>query len=425
MVGKYTMVHMKRMAGASRVHKAGSILRPALAAAAIVAVPVGSMAQPVDGLYIGGAAGGNIMSDQTLKSVTVPPALLPAVGGVIPLSGSRLNGHLSMNGGPAGELSVGYGFGQLTPYGGPRVEIEGNYSSNGFSRTGLGNGNLNSGVFTNSGLFNASGQEQKYGGFLNALWDFDIGVPWVYPYLGVGAGGQVSQWNLRLRNRLGFAAGIPQLTSVSSNNSQTSFAYQAILGASFPIDSVPGLSLTTDFRFIGLTGQRNYAARASGVTTAGNFVPALPTVIGTSENYNYTFMLGVRYAFNTAPPPPPPAPIAAPAPAPARSYLVFFDWDKATLTDRAQQIIREAAENSTRVQYTRIEVNGYTDTSGSPHYNQGLSVRRAEAVAAELVKDGVPRNAISIQGFGETHLLVPTGPNVREPQNRRVEIIIR
>jgi outer membrane protein OmpA-like peptidoglycan-associated protein len=45
-------------------------------------------------------------------------------------------------------------------------------------------------------------------------------------------------------------------------------------------------------------------------------------------------------------------------------------------------------------------------------------------VAAELVRDGVPRNVISIQGFGETHLLVPTGQGVREPQNRRVEIII-
>jgi outer membrane protein OmpA-like peptidoglycan-associated protein len=54
-----------------------------------------------------------------------------------------------------------------------------------------------------------------------------------------------------------------------------------------------------------------------------------------------------------------------------------------------------------------------------------LSVRRAQTVAAELVKDGVPNNAISIQGFGDTRLLVPTGPGVREPQNRRVEIIIR
>ena len=138
--------------------------------------------------------------------------------------------------------------------------------------------------------------------------------------------------------------------------------------------------------------------------------------------------MGVRYNFGAPPPAAPvaaPAPVVAPAPAPARSYLVFFDWDKATLSDRARQIIKEAADNSTQVQDTRIEVNGYTDTSGTQQYNQGLSVRRAQAVQAELVKDGVPQSAITIQGFGDTNLLVPTGPGVREPQNRRVEIVIR
>jgi OmpA-OmpF porin, OOP family len=69
-------------------------------------------------------------------------------------------------------------------------------------------------------------------------------------------------------------------------------------------------------------------------------------------------------------------------------------------------------------------VNGYTDTSGTPQYNMGLSIRRAESVRAQLVTDGVPANVISIMGYGDTHLLVPTGPGVREPQNRRVEIII-
>jgi len=46
-------------------------------------------------------------------------------------------------------------------------------------------------------------------------------------------------------------------------------------------------------------------------------------------------------------------------------------------------------------------------------------------VAAELVRNGVPRNVIAIRGFGQTDLLVPTGTDVREPQNRRVEIIIQ
>ncbi len=135
--------------------------------------------------------------------------------------------------------------------------------------------------------------------------------------------------------------------------------------------------------------------------------------------------IGLRLTFCHCRPLPPPLPVAAPAPAAARSYLVFFDWDKATLTDRARQIIREAADNSTHVQYTRIEVNGYTDTSGTPRYNMRLSLRRAHAVAGELVRDGVPASAISIRGFGDTHLLVPTGPGVREPQNRRVEIVLQ
>ena len=73
----------------------------------------------------------------------------------------------------------------------------------------------------------------------------------------------------------------------------------------------------------------------------------------------------------------------------------------------------------------QVMLAGYTDTSGTPKYNMGLSIRRANAVKAELIRDGVPENAISAQGFGDTHLLVPTGPSVREPQNRRVEIIIR
>src|SRR6202040_4236525 len=139
---------------------------------------------------------------------------------------------------------------------------------------------------------------------------------------------------------------------------------------------------------------------------AAQAAPDTPVAFGTAKlgnDFNHAVMIGLRYNFGQ--PPPPPA--AVPAPAPTRSYLVFFDWDKYSLTDRARQIIAEAAANSTKVQYTRIEVNGYTDTSGTPKYNLGLSIRRANAVKAELIKDGVPENAITIQGFGDTHLLVP------------------
>ncbi|OYV69561.1 MAG: hypothetical protein B7Z67_08680 [Acidiphilium sp. 21-60-14] len=173
--------------------------------------------------------------------------------------------------------------------------------------------------------------------------------------------------------------------------------------------------------------------RVSGATS-----PLLPgggiDTIKLSEN-----SVGIGFLHHFAPPPPimpppimpPPTmpaprlpPVATPAPAPARTYLVFFDWNRANLTDRAGQIIGQAARASRSTRVTELHVNGYTDTSGTRAYNQTLSLRRADAVAARLVIDGVPQRDIAIKGFGESHLLVPTGPGAREPQNRRVEIIL-
>jgi outer membrane protein OmpA-like peptidoglycan-associated protein len=140
-------------------------------------------------------------------------------------------------------------------------------------------------------------------------------------------------------------------------------------------------------------------------------------------------MFGLRYVLfapKSALLPPEATPLSPPPPMqePARTYLVFFDWDRADLTTRARQIVGEAAAASAHVETTRIEVNGYTDLSGSSDYNKRLSVRRGESVEAELVRDGVPQDEITVTGYGETNPLVPTAKGVREPQNRRVEIIL-
>ncbi len=362
-------------------------LRGTLLAATVLALPLAANAQPVTGLYIGLGAGVNLMQDVTAG---------PVVAGGTAVAGT--SGHMSSHLGPVVVGSVGWGFGN-----GLRAEIEANYRYNPFDNSGSGFG---AGVST-------GGKEQKFGGMVNVLYDFVGLTPWLQPYVGVGVGYEAAyEQDLHM-----FA---PGGTFRASDKTKGSLAYQAILGAAVPIEAVPGLALTAEYRFMGLTGDRSYSG------TAVNATGSTGASVKLKDDFNHSFLIGVRYNFGQAPAPMA-APVAAPAPAvqPARSYLVFFDWDKATLTDRARQIVKEAADNSTRVQYTRIEVNGYTDTSGTPQYNQRLSVRRAQAVAAELVADGVPRNAISIQGFGETHLLVPTGPNVREPQNRRVEIIIR
>jgi OOP family OmpA-OmpF porin len=358
-------------------------LRIALLAATALALPVAVKAQPVSGLYVGAGAGYNILQDETVKSI-------PNVTG---------GGHLKFNGGFVGVGSVGYGFGN-----GFRVEIEGDYRDNKLNKLSTANGG-----------FHAGGDEEKMAAMVNALYDFNIS-PMFVPYVGVGAG---YNWTYFKHGSSYGASGVGGERFEDWSNS---FAYQGIAGIGFPIAPIPGLTVTTEYRFFGLGEDQYFHGayyNAAGQATFGK--------IKQTSDYNHSFLIGLRYAFNAAPPPPPAAsaPVAAPAPTPARTYLVFFDWDKATLTDRARQIVAEAAQASTHVTYTKIQVNGYTDTSGTPAYNQGLSIRRAKTVAAELVKDGVPASAISIAGFGETHLLVPTGPGVREPQNRRVEILIQ
>jgi outer membrane protein OmpA-like peptidoglycan-associated protein len=70
----------------------------------------------------------------------------------------------------------------------------------------------------------------------------------------------------------------------------------------------------------------------------------------------------------------------------------------------------------------RVKVIGYTDTSASSHANEQLSLRRAEAVADELVAQGVPRDMIDISGRGEADLAVQTSDGIVEPKNRRASI---
>jgi outer membrane protein OmpA-like peptidoglycan-associated protein len=123
------------------------------------------------------------------------------------------------------------------------------------------------------------------------------------------------------------------------------------------------------------------------------------------------------------------APVVAPSPArpsPAAAplnYLVFFDFNKSDLTDDARGIVRSAADHAAHAGPTKLTVTGHTDTVGSDAYNMRLSGRRAAAVEKELVKDGVPADEIAIYAKGKSELLVPTADGVREPQNRRVQIV--
>jgi OOP family OmpA-OmpF porin len=106
--------------------------------------------------------------------------------------------------------------------------------------------------------------------------------------------------------------------------------------------------------------------------------------------------------------------------------MVFFDWDRSNLSEQASERRSSRPRNAYKTKgNARITATGHTDTSGSEQYNMALSLRRANAVKDALVREGVPATAIAVIGRGEQGLLVQTGPNVREPQNRRVEIVVQ
>jgi OmpA-OmpF porin, OOP family len=358
-------------------------LRIALLTASMLGSPFAVAAQPIDGLYIGAGAGANLLQTEAIHNH--------------PLAGS----NVQFNAGPIVIGSVGYGLGN-----GLRFELQGAYYDNGIRRLKTGSA---------FGATSAKGDEYKEGVFLNVLYDLPVGLP-VVPYVGVGVGYVHNQFSNE-----GIKGPDFFLRSTGQNNN---VAAQGIVGLSFPVyDLVPGLSLTAEYRFMGEPGGRSYSGQIFSPTDPGGVHSARQRFA--SDDFNHSFLLGVRYAFNTVPPSPRPAPVVPQVQAaPVRTYLVFFDWDRSDLTDRARQIIAEVAQASTRVQYTRIEVQGNADRSGTSAYNQDLSLRRAQTVAAELVRQGVPRTAIDVQAFGDTHPLVPTAAGVREPQNRRVAIIL-
>ena len=367
-------------------------LRSALLTATLLATPAVAMAQPVEGLYVGAGLGYDYKTNTKIKSVS--PDFARQLGATP--AGRSLRG----DGGFIGLASIGYGLGN-----GLRVEVEGDYR---FNHMTINSGRRQTG-------FNGGGNVQNYGGFLNALYDFDVGSDTFFPYVGVGAGYQETQ----IQKGTLYLPGTPGAYSASTN-SKGNFAAQGILGVGIALTGIPGLSLTAEGRFMAIPSKTRIAS-TQNISAAGPRGGNLRL----DNQFDAAALIGLRYAFNTPTPPPPVAPVAPAVQQITRTYLVFFDWNRADLTDRARQIISDAAAARTSARATRIEVAGHADRSGTDRYNQALSLRRAETVAAELGRRGVSRSDIDIQAYGESRPLVSTADGVREPQNRRVEIVLR
>jgi outer membrane protein OmpA-like peptidoglycan-associated protein len=117
---------------------------------------------------------------------------------------------------------------------------------------------------------------------------------------------------------------------------------------------------------------------------------------------------------------------AAPASACA-PVTVYFDWNSSALSDESTAALERLAVTLAwkGPDLAHLLLTSHTDTSGSPAANRAIALKRAEAVRRALTSFHVPEHLIAVQTVGEHQPRVATARNVREPRNRRVELLIQ
>jgi len=371
-----------------------------------------------EGFYIGGQGGVTFAQDGKLQG----PGAAPDV---------RTNYSVGWNGGGF----FGYTFGPVS------TEIEVTHRKTSVKRISIiTDGGLGSAIgfggalAAPSTLTPSQGQTTANSVMLNIYYNFRNEKTFS-PFIGMGAG--VSR--VRYKNiQGGLDGGMAPLAAIIGNQRNTVFTAQAIVG--FRQKITEHLSTVLSYRY-------TYMADAS---------MTLPTMDVVQPNYGtHSVMFGFSYLFSkmeekptsqpkpvtfeprpelrpvTPPPPIPEAIVVEPQPVPQPQsvaipgpFLIFFDWDSAVLNTQALATIREAAQAYHQYGIARIIAVGHTDRSGPNIYNDGLSVRRADAVKRALINQGIVASIITIDGRGENQLRVFTDDGVRERQNRRVEVTL-
>lgn len=104
--------------------------------------------------------------------------------------------------------------------------------------------------------------------------------------------------------------------------------------------------------------------------------------------------------------------------------VLYFPFDSAKLGDSALSALAELARAIPAADDVNVTINGHADRAGTENYNMKLSERRAIYVEKSLEKLGVAKKRMQHYAFGETDPAVPTEDGVKEPKNRRVEVIV-
>jgi outer membrane protein OmpA-like peptidoglycan-associated protein len=103
---------------------------------------------------------------------------------------------------------------------------------------------------------------------------------------------------------------------------------------------------------------------------------------------------------------------------------IYFDLNKARIKSRSHKLLNAVVKLLEANPELRVRVEGHTDDTGTPEWNQELSEKRAEAVRQYLIKKGIAEDRLESAGYGTTRPVVEGTSERARKKNRRVEFVI-
>ena len=104
---------------------------------------------------------------------------------------------------------------------------------------------------------------------------------------------------------------------------------------------------------------------------------------------------------------------------------VLFDFDSDEVHEAGRQLLDEIIEIAALCPDVAVEVSGHSDAVGDKDYNIGLSERRAQAVVAYLVSQGMDENRLTAVGLGFSQPIADNSTEEGRAMNRRIEFRAR
>jgi peptidoglycan-associated lipoprotein len=115
--------------------------------------------------------------------------------------------------------------------------------------------------------------------------------------------------------------------------------------------------------------------------------------------------------------------VAGPQQGELAQRTIYFDFDSAVIKGDGTEIVAAHAKYLSDHPDARVRLEGNTDERGSPEYNIGLGMRRAQAVRQALLLQGASASQITVVSYGAEHPVDPAHDEAAWSKNRRVDIV--